>query len=163
MASFQAKIGRKRLRMTGNRNYPSVPFLPQALQKILNKGQKNSKNEKISLLLHFKPKQALKGWKRERIKIILPFYSYPRHERKLQKNNKKIKKYHYEFISCQNRLEIDEKERNKNYRSVPFRSNLMCNRKFKNKIAKKLKKLKKYHYCLISSQNRLEEAEKERK
>ena len=32
-----------------------------------------------------------------------------------------------------------------------------------NKIAKKLKKLKKYHYCLISSQNRLEEAEKERK
>ena len=39
----------------------------------------------------------------------------------------------------------------------------MCNRKFQNKIAKKLKKLKKYHYCLISSQNRLEEAEKERK
>ena len=40
--------------------------------------------------------------------------------RKFQKNNKKIKKYHYEFISSQNRLEINEKERNKNYRSVPF-------------------------------------------
>ena len=55
------------------------------------------------------------------------------------------------------------KRENKNYRSLPFRSYLMCNRKFQNKIAKKLKKFKKYHYCLISSQNRLEEAEKERK
>ena len=36
----------------------------------------------------------------------------------------------------------------------------MCNRKFQKKIAKKLKK---YHYGLISSQNRLGEAEKERK
>ena len=36
----------------------------------------------------------------------------------------------------------------------------MCNRKFQNKIAKKFKK---YHHRLISSQNRLEEAEKERK
>ena len=52
------------------------------------------------------------------------------------------------------------KRENKNYRSVPFRSYPMCNRKFQNKIAKKLKK---YHYCRISSQNRLEEAEKERK
>ena len=39
----------------------------------------------------------------------------------------------------------------------------MCNRKFQKKLEKKFKKLKKYHYCLISSQNRLEEAEKERK
>ena len=42
--------------------------------------------------------------------------------RKFQKNNKNIKKYHYEFISSQNRLEIDENEGNKNYRSFPFRS-----------------------------------------
>ena len=37
--------------------------------------------------------QAKIGWKRmrkrEKIKIILPFHSYPRHERKFQKNNKK--------------------------------------------------------------------------
>ena len=47
---------------------------------------------------------------------------------------------------------------------VPFRSYPMCNKKFqKKKIGKKFKKLKQYHYCLISSQNRLEEAEKERK
>ena len=46
---------------------------------------------------------------------------------------------------------------------IPFRSYPMCNRKFQKKIAKKFKKLKQYHYCLISSQNKLEEAEKERK
>ena len=62
---------------------------------------------------------------------------------KFEKNNKKIKKYHYEFISSQNRLEIDENEGNKNYRSVPFRSYPMCNRKFqKKKNSKKIQKIK---------------------
>ena len=28
--SFQARIGRKRLRKRENKNYPSVPFLPEA-------------------------------------------------------------------------------------------------------------------------------------
>ena len=41
---------------------------------------------------------------------------------KNSKQIQKIKKYHYEFISSQNRLQKDEKERNKNYRSFPFRS-----------------------------------------
>ena len=61
--------------------------------------------------------------------------------RKFQKNNKKIqkiKKYRYEFISSQNRLEKDEKDRNKNFRSVPFRSYPMRNIKFQ-KIGKKFK------------------------
>ena len=82
--------------------------------------------------------------------------------RKFQKNNKKIqkiKKYHYEFISCQNRLEKDEKERNKNYRSVPTR----CVIEKSKEIAKKLKKIKKYHCGFISSKNRQENAVKERK
>ena len=86
--------------------------------------------------------------------------------RKFQKNTKKIqkiKKYQCGFVSSQNRLEKDENERNKNYRAILFRSYPMCNRKFQKNIAKKLQKLKKYHYCLISSQNRLEETEKERK
>ena len=30
MASFQAKIGWKRLRKSENKNYASVPFLPEA-------------------------------------------------------------------------------------------------------------------------------------
>ena len=67
----------------------------------------------------------------------------PDANRKLQKNWKKIqkiKKYHYEFISSQNRLEINEKERNKNYRSVPLCSYPMRNRKFQ-KNNKKIKKI----------------------
>ena len=61
--------------------------------------------------------QAKIGWKRMRqreIKIIVLFHSYPMRNRKFQKNNKKIKKikkYQYEFISSQNRLEKDAKER----------------------------------------------------
>ena len=30
MASFQANIGKKRLRKRENKNYPSIPFLPDA-------------------------------------------------------------------------------------------------------------------------------------
>ena len=44
---------------------------------------------------------------------------------------------------------------------VPFRSYPVCNRKFQKKKAKKFKKLKQYHYCLISSKNRLEKTENE--
>ena len=43
--------------------------------------------------------------------------------RKFRKNSKKIqnlKKYHYEFISSQSRLEKEGKERNKNYSSISF-------------------------------------------
>ena len=41
VASFQAKIGRKRLRKRGNKNYPSVPFLPETRKKIPKKIVKN--------------------------------------------------------------------------------------------------------------------------
>ena len=47
MASFQAKIGWKMLRNRENKNYISVPFLPDQLEKIAKKLQKNSKNLKI--------------------------------------------------------------------------------------------------------------------
>ena len=49
----------------------------------------------------------------------------------------------------------------KNYRSVPFRSYPARNRKFK-KSSKKIQRSKKYYYGFISSQNRLENADKER-
>ena len=61
--------------------------------------------------------QAKIGWKKMRkreIKIIVPFRSYQTRNRKFRKNSKKIrkiKKYHYGFISSQNRLEKAEKER----------------------------------------------------
>ena len=54
MATFQAKIGWKRLRKRENKNYRSVSFLADAKQKIPKKQQKNSK---IQLWLRFKPKQ----------------------------------------------------------------------------------------------------------
>ena len=54
------------------------------------------------------------------------------------------------------------KSENKNYRSVPFRSYTTRNRNFQ-KNSEKIQKIKKYHYVFISVQNRLEEAEKNRK
>ena len=41
MTSFQAKIVWKRPRKRENKNYCFVPFLPNALQKIPKKQQKN--------------------------------------------------------------------------------------------------------------------------
>ena len=61
--------------------------------------------------------QAEIGWKRMKkikIKIIVSFRTNPTRNRKLKKNSKKIKKskkYHYGFISSQNMLAKDEKER----------------------------------------------------
>ena len=43
MASFQAKIVWKRPRKSENKNYRFITFLPNALQKILKKQQKNKK------------------------------------------------------------------------------------------------------------------------
>ena len=43
MSSFQAKIGWKRQRKRENKNHRSVPFLPDELEKIRKKQQKNSK------------------------------------------------------------------------------------------------------------------------
>jgi len=78
--------------------------------------------------------------------------------KKIAKKSKILKKYHYGFISIQNRLEKAEKERKLklSFRFVPTRCVI------ENSI-KITKKLKKYHYGFISSQNRLENDEKERK
>ena len=42
MDSFQAKIGWKRVRKSENKNYRSVPFLPDPKQKFPKEYQKNS-------------------------------------------------------------------------------------------------------------------------
>ena len=58
MASFQAKIGWKRLKKRENKNYRFVSFRPYPTRN--RKFQKNSKKiqkiKKITLWLHFKPK-----------------------------------------------------------------------------------------------------------
>ena len=67
-------------------------------------------------------------------------------------NSKKITK----------QLKRQRNRENKNYRFVSFRPYKTRNRKFQ-KNSNKIQKIKKYHYGLISSQNRLEKTEKERK
>ena len=57
---------------------------------------------------------------------------------------------------------MPRKRKNKNHRSVPFRSYTTHNKKFQ-KNCKKVQKIKKYHYGFLSSQNWLEKAEKEKK
>ena len=44
MDSFQAEIGWKRMRKSENKNYSSVPFLPEAKQKFSKEQPKNSEN-----------------------------------------------------------------------------------------------------------------------
>ena len=92
MDSFQAKIGWKMMRWRENKNYSSVPFQPDAKQKIPKQQQKNSKNSKIPLRVHFKPKQVRRGQEKPKIKIIVPFRSYPALNRKLKKKQQKNSK-----------------------------------------------------------------------
>ena len=80
------------MRKRENKNYRSVSF---------------EKNSKTPLWIRLKPKLVGKGCEREKIKIIVPFRSYPMRNRIFQKNSKKIQKfekYHCGFISSQNRL-----------------------------------------------------------
>ena len=60
MASFQAKIGWKMLRKGENKNYISVTFPPDGLEKIPKKSKKIKKN---TVMASF---QAKIGWKRQR-------------------------------------------------------------------------------------------------
>ena len=50
MASFQAKIFWKRPRKRENKNYGFITFLPNALQIILKKQQKNKKKYHYGLI-----------------------------------------------------------------------------------------------------------------
>ena len=64
-------------------------------------------------------------------------------------------------FQAKNGLKRLRKGENNNYRFISFRFYPTRNRKFQ-KINKKIQKIRKYHYGFISSQNRLENAEKER-
>ena len=72
------------------------------------------KKLKNPVMASFQAKIVWKRLKKREIKIIVSFRSYSTDNRKFQKNSKiiqKIQKYHYGFISSQNRLEKAEKER----------------------------------------------------
>ena len=64
--------------------------------------------------LHLKPEQVGKGRERKKINIVVPFRSHQlviENSKKIANIFKKIKKYHYGFISSQNWLKAVEKER----------------------------------------------------
>ena len=61
MASFQAKIGWKRMRKREYKKYSSVAFLPVAKQKIPKKGAKELKNEKNAIMGSFEAKNRLEN------------------------------------------------------------------------------------------------------
>ena len=63
MASSQAKIGKKRQRKRENNNSHFVPFLPDGLEKIPKKKQKNFKELKNTIRASFQTKIS---WKRLR-------------------------------------------------------------------------------------------------
>ena len=63
MASFQGKIGWKRLRKRESKSYHYMPFLPNAYEEITKNQQKHSKNSIRPLLVSF---DAKIGWKRQR-------------------------------------------------------------------------------------------------
>ena len=96
--------------------------------------------------------QAKIGWKRLRkreiIKIIVPFLSYPTYNRKFQQNRKKFKKLkNTNMASLQAKIcsKMQRRRENKNFRSISFQLEVQ------QKIIKKIQKIKKYHYGFFSS------------
>ena len=100
--------------------------------------------------------------KRE-IKIIVPFRSNPTRNRNSKKIAKQFKKLKSTIMDSFQAIIGWKRMRNReNKIIVPFRSYPTRNRKFQ-KNRKKFQKIKKYHYGFISSHNRLEKDEKQRK
>ena len=111
-------LRRKKVGKGGEREKIKIIVLFHSYPTRKNKLKKNRKNiqkiKNILLWLHFWPKFVEKGRDREKIKIIVPFRSYHtrnRNSKKIAKKIQKIEKYHYDFISRQNRLERAKKER----------------------------------------------------
>ena len=105
------------------------------------------------------------GWKRlrkiEKKKLSLRFVftrTVIENSKKIAKKFKKLKKFLYDFISSQNRMEKAEKEREQ---KLSFR--FVLTRLVIENSKTIAKKFKKFLYGFISSQNRMEKAEKERK
>ena len=108
------------------------------------------------------------GWKRTRNREnknsrFAPFLPDAKLKipKKQEKNLKILKKYLYGFISSQKQVGKGG-EGDKIKIIVTFRSYPARNLKFQ-KNSNKGQKIKIYHYCFISNQNRMEKAETEKK
>ena len=90
MASFQGKLGWKRQRKRENKNYRSVPFLPDGIEKISKKLQKYFEKLKNAIMATF---QAKIGWKMLRKRENTNYISVtflPDGLEKIPKKSKKI-------------------------------------------------------------------------
>ena len=87
-ASFEAKIGWKMLRKRENKNYCSVTFLPDGLEKFQKVAKKYKKLKIYRYGFISSQNRSEKAEKVRKIKIIVLFRSYPTSKNKLQKNSK---------------------------------------------------------------------------
>ena len=100
-------------------------------------------------------------------KYKLSFHSFPtrrviENSKKIAKKIKKLKNTIVAPFQAKIGWKTKRKRENKNFHSVPFRFYPTRNRNFQ-KNSKKSQKTKQYHYGFISSQNWLENVEKEKK
>ena len=125
MASFQAKIGRKRPRREKIKII--VPFRSVPTLCVIGNSKKNIRKIRKTKQYHYgfisSENRLEKAEKQKNYK--LSFRSVPTQNvieisKKIAKKIEKTKQYHYGFISSKNKLEKAEKEKNVNYRSVPF-------------------------------------------
>ena len=146
-----------------------VPFRSVPTQRIIGNYKKNSKKIEKTKQYHYGFISSQNKLEKAEIekKCKLSFHSVP--TRRVIQNSKKIAK---QFKKLNNSIMASfhakigrkrpRKRKNINYHSVLFNSYTTRNRKFQ-KNRKKIQKVKKYHYRTISSQNWMENAEKERK
>ena len=87
VASFQAKIGRKRLRKRENKKLSSRSILTRCVKENSKKVAKKFKKLKNIIMDSFKAKIGWKLMRKREIKIIVPIRSYPKRNRKFHKNS----------------------------------------------------------------------------
>ena len=89
MASFQAKIGLKTPRMRENKNYRSIPFLPDTKQKIKKKIAKKFKGLKNTIIASFQAKIGQKMLKKREYKNYRSVSFQPDAKQEIQKKQQK--------------------------------------------------------------------------
>ena len=149
------------MRKRENKNYRSVPFLPDAKQKFPKEQQKNSENLKNTIIASFQSKIGRKRPRKTENKNYRSVSFLPGAKQKIKKKQQKNQKIPLR-VHFQPKQVGKGREKQKIKIIVTFLSYPTQNRKFQNN-SKKIQKIKKYQYGFISIQNRLENAEKNRK
>ena len=120
MASFQAKIGWKRLRKRENKNYRSVTFLPDGLEEIPKNQQKFKKYHYGIISSQNRLEQAEKERKQKLSFRFVPTRPVIENSQKIAKKFKKLKNTITASFHAKIGRKRLRKRENKNYRSVSF-------------------------------------------